>query len=74
MTLAANKRFAVYPTEGGRCAARPVVNAADFFHAALIYAESAPCEGQLSVTVVDKDSGEERCFHLDLDADSAVSC
>lgn len=73
MTIVTDKRFAVYPSDSGRCAAQPMVEAADFFHAALLYAERAACgDGSLSVTVVDLETGENRCFLLDLGADNAA--
>ncbi len=41
----------------------------------LVFAESLACDnGELAVTVVDRETGEQHCFRIDLDSGEAGAC
>lgn len=60
------RRFVAH-LDGGYMLSETVL-AADFIQAALIFAESCPCnmDGDLNVAVTDCETGETHCFSLSL--------
>ena len=68
-------RFLAYADDESRAKAHPVPEAEGFLDAAVIFAESwASAHGEISVTVVDCETGERRCFRIDLESGEAGPC
>jgi len=75
MTAAHARRFSAYATDETRCRAHTVSEAADFVGAAIAFAERwGAVDGEVSVTVVDCDTGEQQCFHIDLATGETAPC
>lgn len=69
------RRFLAYASDESRAQAHPVAGAEGFLDAAVTFAEHWACEhGDVSVTVVDSESGEQHCFRIDLDSGEAGAC
>lgn len=68
-------RFLAYANDESRGKVHPVPGAEGFLDAAVIFAESLACDnGELAVTVVDRETGEQHCFRIDLDSGEAGAC
>jgi len=75
VTAAPARRFSAYSTDETRCRAHAVADAADFVEAAIAFAERwGSGEGEVSVTVVDCDTGEQQCFQIDLATGETGPC
>lgn len=71
----ASHRFSAYSNLESRSHAHSVPDATDFMDAAVLFAERwASTDGEVSVTVVDCDTGEQQCFHIDLGSGEAAPC
>lgn len=72
------RRFEAYATQDARHMTHPVPDAANFLEAAVLFAErwthASSGEAEVSVTVVDRDTGERHCFRIDLDSEEARPC
>ena len=69
------RHFSAYCTDESRGRAHAVPEATDFLDAAITFAERWSSDhGEVSVTVVDCDTGEQQCFRIDLDAGEAAPC
>jgi len=67
-------RFAAYCNEESRCSVHAVPDAESFVDAAVLFAERWAGDGEVSITVMDRETGERRCFHIDLTAAEVGSC
>lgn len=72
-------RFYAYPTEAGPCAGHKVPTAETFTDAAIGFLECwGPQDGvaadEVSVTIVDCETGEEQCFRIELASGAARPC
>lgn len=68
-------RFSAYAHDEGRTHAHPVPDAADLQDAALRFAEHwGGTEHDLRVIASDRETGETRCFCIDLSAGEAAPC
>lgn len=69
------RRFTAYANDDSRSRAHAVPEATGFLDAAVLFAERwHAAEGEVSVTVVDCETGERQCFRIDLDAGEANPC
>ena len=70
-----SRRFLAYCNEEARCSAHPIEHADGFLDAAVQFTERwASGDGEVSVTVVDCETGEQHCFRVDLDTGHAGAC
>jgi hypothetical protein len=69
------RRFSAHCTDEARVHAHAVPEAASFLDAAVMFAERwTSGEDEVSVTVVDCETGEQQCFRIDLDSGDAKPC
>jgi hypothetical protein len=73
MTVA--RRFSAYANDESRSQAHLLPDATGFLDAAVMFAERwTSTHGEVSVTVVACDTGEQQCFRIDLDAGEVAPC
>lgn len=69
--------FIAYSTEQGCAHAHPAPEADSALEAALEYVERwlpDTAHGEVTVTVVERETGRQQCFRIDLDDGSAAVC
>jgi hypothetical protein len=72
---APTRRFSVYATDEARHNGLAVSGVAEFLEAAILFAERwSSGDGDVSVTVIDCETGERQCFRIDLDSGEVRSC
>lgn len=70
-------RFTARATADTRAHAHPASDADTALEAALLFVERwlpDSADGEVSVTVVDEDTGHQQCFRIDLDQGTAGPC
>lgn len=73
-----SERFCAYAVSEGPSRVHDAPEAEDFAEAALLFTEvwhPAPDEdGEVSIIVIDRETGEQQCFTVDLGAGEAAPC